>query len=63
MKSKTSEWRDRETVSVPEAGQILGIGRGAAYQAASRGDLPVIKVGGRLLVPTRALARKLEGAA
>jgi hypothetical protein len=52
----------RETYTVPEAGQVLGRGRSAAHAAARRGDLPVLKVGGRLLVGRKALERLLEGA-
>jgi hypothetical protein len=41
----------RLTITVPEAGTLLGLGRGAAYAAARRGELPVLKIGARLLVP------------
>ena len=47
--------RSRATISVPEAGEVLGIGREAAYNAARRGELPTIRIGRRLLVPTQAL--------
>jgi excisionase family DNA binding protein len=50
-------------ISVPEAGKRLGIGRSAAYAAAASGQLPVIRIGGLLRVPLRALERKLEAAA
>jgi excisionase family DNA binding protein len=49
-------------ISVPEAGRRLGIGRSAAYQAAARGELPCIRIGGLLRVPVRALERKLDAA-
>jgi excisionase family DNA binding protein len=39
------------TISVEEAGNILGIGRMAAYQAVWRGQIPSIRIGRRLLVP------------
>jgi excisionase family DNA binding protein len=52
----------KRTISVPEAGKILGIGRNAAYEAARRGELPVLKFGKRLVVPVAALQRKLEAA-
>jgi excisionase family DNA binding protein len=48
------------TVSVPEAGKWLGIGRNASYEAARRGDIPTIKIGRLLRVPVVALERKLE---
>lgn len=42
---------ERVTVTVPEAGQVLGIGRDAAYAAAHRGEIPTLKLGHRLVVP------------
>jgi excisionase family DNA binding protein len=50
------------TLTVPEAGRLLGIGRNAAYEAARRGEIPTIKIGKLLLVPLVALQRKLEEA-
>lgn len=50
------------TLTVPEAGELLGLGRDAAYEAAKRGDLPVLRFGRRLLVPRAALERMLEQA-
>lgn len=48
-------------VTVPEGGQMLaGLSRSAAYQAAKRGDLPTLRVGRRLVVPTARL-RSLLG--
>lgn len=47
----------RPTVTVEEAAGFLGISRGSAYEAARRGDLPTLRVGRRLLVPTAALRR------
>ena len=45
--------------SIEETAQMLGISRAAAYQAAARGDIPTIRVGGRILVPRAALKRLL----
>jgi excisionase family DNA binding protein len=39
------------TISVEDAARLLGISRGLAYEAARRGELPVIRLGRRLLVP------------
>ncbi len=49
------------TITVEDAARLLGIGRGTAYEAARRGDLPVIRMGRRLLVP-RARLFELVGA-
>lgn len=43
------------TMSVEEAGRLLGISRSAAYRAAGCGQLPTLRLGRRLLVPTAKL--------
>lgn len=50
-----SDLGGRATITVPEAGEVLGIGRDAAYAAAKKGDLPTLRLGRRLLVPVPAL--------
>jgi excisionase family DNA binding protein len=52
-----------KTLTVEAAAKVLGIGRNNAYEAAKRGEIPTIKIGGRILVPRAALERMLEGAA
>ncbi|MGH3056605.1 MAG: helix-turn-helix domain-containing protein [Gaiellaceae bacterium] len=49
------------TLSVEEAGQVLGISRSSAYSAARTGDIPALRVGARLLVPREKLRRMLVG--
>jgi hypothetical protein len=50
----------RPTISVPEAGRLFfGLARNAAYDAAKRGDIPTLKIGGRIMVPVVPLADKL----
>ena len=49
------------TITVEQAGQALGISRNSAYAAAKAGELPVIKIGRRLLVPKVAFERLLAG--
>jgi len=49
------------TYSIPEAAALLGINRNTAYEAAARGELPVIKIGKRLLVPRARLEAMLAG--
>lgn len=49
----------RLTITVPEAGQVLGIGRDAAYAAAERGEIPVLHLGRRLVVPVPRLLHLL----
>lgn len=52
----------KSTITIPEAAEVLGIGRTAAYDAARTGQIPVIKIGKRLLVPKIALERMLDEA-
>ena len=49
----------RMTITVPEAARRLGIGRNSGYEAVRRGDIPVIRVGKRLLVPLAAFEAML----
>jgi hypothetical protein len=49
------------TITVPEAGKrYFGLSRNASYDAAARGDLPVIRIGRLLRCPVRALEAMLE---
>lgn len=57
----TVDLRGRLTLTVPEAGQLCGLGRDASYAAAERGELPSVKVGRRLLVPTHRLLDEVLG--
>ena len=52
---------ERRTLTIEEAARALGIGRNQGYLAAKRGDIPVIRIGKRMLVPRAALERMLEG--
>jgi excisionase family DNA binding protein len=49
------------TLSIHQAAAMLGIGRNQAYEAARRGELPIIKIGRRILVPRAQLERMLKG--
>ncbi|TFD13853.1 DNA-binding protein [Cryobacterium sp. TMT1-2-2] len=57
------ELSERVTVSVEQAGQVLGLSRGAAYNAARRGDIPTLKIGKRLIVSTAQLLAMLDACA
>jgi hypothetical protein len=51
---------DKPTMRVPEAGRrYWGIGRAASYRAAKAGDIPCVKVGGRLFASIPAIERML----
>jgi excisionase family DNA binding protein len=51
---------DRLTWDVPEAARRLGVSTAYYYRAASRGELPVMRLGRRLVVPKAALLRLLN---
>jgi hypothetical protein len=53
-----------KTLSIPEAGwRYYRLGRNASYEAAKRGDIPVIKLGARKKrVPIVLMERKLVDA-
>jgi excisionase family DNA binding protein len=43
------------TLSVERAAEVLGISRGAAYEAVRTGGIPSVRFGRRILVPTQRL--------
>jgi excisionase family DNA binding protein len=47
------------TLTVEQAGVLLGISRCSAYAAAKSGEIPTLRVGRRLLVPTATFRRML----
>ena len=51
--------RDRLVLTIAEAAEVLGISRAFAYELAARGELPVIRLGRRRLVPRKALLAML----
>jgi excisionase family DNA binding protein len=54
-----AEGPEPATMSIPTAARLLGISRSAGYRGANRGQIPTIRIGGRLLVPTAKLYRLL----
>jgi excisionase family DNA binding protein len=50
---------DKLTYTLAEAASRLGISTWLAYEAAHRGELPVCRIGRRILVPRAALLRLL----
>lgn len=47
------------TLSVEEAAEQLGIGREAAYQAVRSGQIPSLRIGRRIRIPTPKLLEML----
>ncbi|MHB8084404.1 MAG: helix-turn-helix domain-containing protein [Dehalococcoidia bacterium] len=50
---------EKLTISVEEAGAMLGISRALAYQMANTGKLPILRFGKRMLVPRKAFENML----
>lgn len=48
------------TVSVPDAAQLLGVGRSTIYAAAHSGEIPAVRIGNRVRIPTIWLRRLLQ---
>ena len=49
------------TISVPEAGwRYFGLSRNGSYAAAARGEIPTIKIGGRIRAVVPAIEQMLE---
>jgi excisionase family DNA binding protein len=43
------------TISVEHAAKLLGVSRSAAYRAVAAGQLPVLRLGRRIYIPTARL--------
>ena len=52
---------DKLTFSVNEAAKMLGLSRNAAFAACRKGEIPVIRIGKRLLVPKNRLMSLING--
>ncbi len=50
---------EKETLTVEEIAEVLGIGRGLAYRMAKSGEIPTLRLGRRILIPRQALAQLL----
>jgi excisionase family DNA binding protein len=53
---------ERLVFTVAEAGALLGVSRAFAYELVTRGELPVIRLGRRILVPKAALLQMVDAA-
>ena len=51
--------RGRAVISVDELARVLDVGRGEAYAAVHRGEVPSLRIGRRIVIPTPALLRML----
>jgi len=64
MKSQNIDnfnFENKLCISIPEAALMLGISRNLAYELVKRHELPIVKLGKRLVIPKVALQKMLEG--
>jgi excisionase family DNA binding protein len=47
------------TISVAQAAELLGVSRSAAYRAVAAGQLPALRLGRRIHIPTAPLLEML----
>jgi excisionase family DNA binding protein len=60
--NKEEDKKEEKWVLTPkEASRLLGLGRGLTYEAIRRGDIPSLRIGGRILIPLKLLKRQIEG--
>ena len=52
--------QNRLTVTVEEAAEMLGISRAFAYKLVKKDELPIVRLGRRVVVPRRALETMLK---
>ena len=51
---------EKMTLSVEEAGKLLGVSRQVAYQLIHRPDFPTLQIGRRVLIPKKQLEEWMD---
>ncbi len=57
----TTDSAPRWLLSIPEACKGLGVGRSTFYEMVARGDVEVVRIGRRALVPVAAIEAYVQG--
>lgn len=52
---------EEPTMSVDRFAQVVGISRGSAFNAVKNGEVPSLRFGRRIRIPTAAVKRMLDG--
>lgn len=52
--------QNRLTLTVEEAAEMLGISRAFAYKLVKRDELPIVRLGRRVVIPRRAIETMLS---
>ncbi len=55
MAESATRMRERWLLPIPEASAALGVGRSTVYLLAKRGDIEIVHVGSRALVPAASI--------
>lgn len=53
--------QERLTLSIEEAASMLGISRALAYELVRKGELPVLRLGRRVVIPRNQLEDLVNG--
>ena len=59
MNEEMAKLLSNPTLTIAEAGKIFGMCRNAAYAAAAKGEIPTIRIGRLLKVPTAVVRKQL----
>lgn len=60
MNAELEALLSKPTASVPDVGRVcFSLAKNAAYAAAKSGQIPSIRIGGRVVVPTAAIRKML----
>ena len=51
---------EQPVMTVDEAAEVLGVSRASAYEGVKTGEIPSIRIGRRIVVPTAAVRRMLR---
>lgn len=51
---------EKLTYTLVEAAQVLGISKSYAYELAKRNELPIVRIGSRIVLPIKRLEEWLE---
>lgn len=54
---------DRLAYKPTEAAELLGVSKGFIYQLIEQGDIDVIRIGSRIIIPAKSVQNFLDGAA
>ena len=60
MRGPISTHPDALVLTINETARKLGMSLSGTYEAAAKGEIPTIRIGGRIRVPKDALARLLQ---